>query len=70
MRLDKRNPSAERPSRLVICIEPKAPPLWVVEVGLGVLLVVELGKVVMLVQVTLEGVVKFDERVKSMHCMR
>ena len=34
------------------------------------LLVVELGTVVMLVQVTLDGIVKVDERVKSMHYTR
>lgn len=34
------------------------------------LLDVELGIAVMLVQVTLDGIVKVDERVKSMHCTR
>jgi hypothetical protein len=65
--LDKRNPSAERPKRPEICIEPRVPPLIVVEVELGPLLVVEEGTVVMLVHWTLDGVVKVAERVKSMH---
>lgn len=70
MRFDKRNPSAEIPRRLGIFIEHKASPLWPEEVGLGVLLVVELGTVVMLVQETLDGIVKVEERVKSMHYRR
>lgn len=53
------------PSRLEISIELKA-PLCPVLVGLGAPLLVEL-MVVMFTQVTLDGIVKLDERVKSMH---
>jgi hypothetical protein len=67
MRLYQRNPGMERPRRPEICVEHKAPLPWTVEVGLGVLLVAELGIVVMLLQLTLDGMVKVDERVKSMH---
>jgi len=68
-RLDKKNPSAERPNRLEICIESKA-PLWLLAVGLGAPLLVELGTVVMFTHWTSDGIVKVDERVKSMHCTR
>ena len=64
-----RNPSAERPSRLDICIERPEVPLWLVEVLLGIL---ELEVAVMLVHCdwTFDGIVKVDERVKSMHYTR
>lgn len=67
MRLDKKNPNAEIPSRLEIAIEPKA-PLCPVLVGLGVPLLVVLV-VVMFTQVALGRIVRLDERVKSMHCV-
>ena len=65
--MDKKNPNAEIPSRAEICIEPKA-PLFPVLVGLGVPLLVELvAVVVMFTHVTLDGIAKLEERVKSMH---
>jgi len=68
MKLEKRNPSAERPNRPEICIEPKTPPpLWV-EVGEGPPLLVELGMAVIFVHWTSDGDVKFEERVTSIHC--
>lgn len=65
--MDKRNPRAEKPKKPEICIEPRAPPPWLVEVGLLPLLVVELGIAVMFVHWTSDGIIKVDERVKSMH---
>lgn len=65
--LDKKNPSAERPKMPDICVEPKAPPLWEVAVGMLPLLLVELGIVVMFEHWTSDEIVKVDERVKSMH---